>query len=74
MIEFTVNEKLKGTKIGQWLLHGFQRREKREFIQKEHLESRVHSISLIYHFVFHYINQAAMNWQSIKTVLILPTL
>lgn len=54
------------------------REEKKEtlgiLIQKEHLESRVHSISLIYHFVFHYINQAAMNWQSIKTVLILPTL
>ena len=41
------------------------REEKKEtlgiLIQKEHLESRVHSISLIYHFVFHYINQAAMN-------------
>ena len=71
-----MSEKLKGTKIGPSLLHGFQRGEKRDtgYPHTEHLESRVHSISLIYHFVFHYINQAAMNQQSIKIILILPTL
>ena len=29
MIEFTVNEKLKGTKIGQWLLMAFREEKKR---------------------------------------------
>lgn len=49
-----------------WLSENRKKETLGILIQKEHLESRVHSISLIYHFVFHYINQAAMNWQSIK--------